>query len=328
MNPPKRWSVHLSDQEVTPPHSPKRLARTKAALGPFKHRHVAELGQSCVCAECAEERIRLLAILFNTYHLLNKGAPRAADVVTDLDLVARKARELSEALVSLNDYARQRLQIPRKYEKSDHGGTATLFKKANIADLPLPGSRTQPASNGLWVEKLTALEQLARLMSDTFAQSRGAQEQKDADKGGRTNLFKQQYGPPARILVTGAWHVYNSFKPEQAKGTAGSPFPQFVNLVHEYATGNRDENSTLQYWITKIVKPRRRNHQLLQKLSALESRLDYLQTDTAPQDNTDAEIAGLTEEISVIRQEAIDIFPKLFPSSSPRKKRPKKSTGN
>jgi hypothetical protein len=323
MSSPERWSVHVSDQEVAPVGSLKSLARTTKILGPFKGEHVGELGQNCVCAECAEEKIRRLAIRFNTHRFLDKGAPRAADVVSDLDRVSLKSHELLEALMSLNDYARQRLQMPRKYEKWDHCAGATLFKKANAIDLPLPGSRTEPASDGLWIERLAALEQFARTMSDTFRQSRGIQEQKDVDKGGRTNLFKEQYGPPAWILVTGAWHIYNSFKPDQAVGSDGSNFHFFINCVHEYATGSSKENSTLQYWMTRLVKARRRNDQLLQKLSALESRLDELQTDQNIDSDKGAEIRELEDQISIARKAATDLFPKLLPSASSRKKQEK-----
>jgi hypothetical protein len=320
MSSAERWSVHVSDQEVAPVGSLKSLARAKKTLGPFKSEHLTELGQSCVCAECAEEQIRTLAIHFNRHRLLDKDAPRAADVVSDLDRVSLKSRELSEALFSLNDYARQRLQMTRKYQKWDHGAGATLFKKANAIDLPLPGSRTEPASDCLWIERLAALEQFARTMSDTFRQSRGIQEQKDLDKGGRTNLFKEQYGPPAWILVTGAWHTYNSFKPNQAVGSDGSSFHIFINQVHEYATGSSKENSTLQYWMTTLVKARRQNDHLLQKLSAFESRLDELQTDQKIDSDKAAEITELERQISVTRQAAIDLFPKLLPYASSRKK--------
>ena len=316
----QRWSIHVSDAEVTPVHSPKRLARATKALGPFNSQHIDELGQSCVCAECAEEQIRRLAVHFNKHRLLDKGAPRAADVVSDLNMVSLKSRELSEALQSLNDYARQRLQMPRNHEKCDRGVSVTLFEKANGIDLPSPGSRTKPASDGLWIERLNALEEFARLMSDTFTQSRGFQEHKDVDKGGRTSLFKQQYGPPAWILVTGAWHIYNSFKPGQAVGSDGSSFHHFINLVHEYATGSSKENSTLQYWMTKLVKARRHNDQLLQKLSALEGRLHELQTNQTMNGSSAAEIVELGEQISAARQAVIDLFPRLLPSASSRGK--------
>src|SRR5258708_5130595 len=114
MSSPDRWSIHVSDQEVAPAGCLENLALAIEIIGPFKSEHVTELGQFCVCAECAEEQIRRLAIHFNTHRLLDKGAPRAADVVSDLDRVSLKSRELSEALFSLNDYARQRLQMPRK----------------------------------------------------------------------------------------------------------------------------------------------------------------------------------------------------------------------
>ena len=157
-------------------------------------------------------------------------------------------------------------------------------------------------------------------MSDTFTQSRGFQEHKDVDKGGRTSLFKQQYGPPAWILVTGAWHIYNSFKPGQAVGSDGSSFHHFINLVHEYATGSSKENSTLQYWMTKLVKARRHNDQLLQKLSALEGRLHELQTNQTMNGSSAAEIVELGEQISAARQAVIDLFPRLLPSASSRGK--------
>src|SRR5258707_15875555 len=40
----QRWSIHVSDAEVTPVHSPKRLARATKALGPFNSQHIDELG--------------------------------------------------------------------------------------------------------------------------------------------------------------------------------------------------------------------------------------------------------------------------------------------
>lgn len=324
MSSPKRWSVHVPEQEAAPGGSPESLARALKAIGPFKGEHVTELAESCVCAECAERQIRRLAIHFNTHRTLDKGAPRAADIVSDLDRVSLKARELSEALSSLNDYSRQRLQMPRNHENGDRGAGATLFEKANGIDLPLPGSRTEPASDGLWIERLAALEQFARIMSDTFKQSRGIHEQKYLDKGGRTNLSKEQHGPPAWILVTGAWHIFNSFKPNQAVGSDGSSFHFFINQVHEYATGSSKENSTLQYWMSKLAKARRQNDQLLQKLSTLESRLDELKADENLDSDKAAEIAELEREISIARHAAIDIFPKLLPSASSLKKQQEK----
>ena len=71
--------------------------------------------------------------------------------------------------------------------------------------------------------------------------------------------------------------------------------------------------------MTKLVKARRHNDQLLQKLSALEGRLHELQTNQT-MNGSSAEIVELGEQILAVRQAAIDLFPKLLPSASSRGK--------
>jgi hypothetical protein len=113
-------------QPVAPWGSADQLNLAKEKLKPFEAKHSGI--DPCYCEKCAEAQIRNLAISFNRRRLAMKGAPRQKHVLDRLALVASRARRLSVALKSLDDYSRYWLLDPRKHDKEPR--IRSLFKKA------------------------------------------------------------------------------------------------------------------------------------------------------------------------------------------------------
>ena len=91
----------------------------------------------------------------------------------------------------------------------------------------------------------------------------------------------------------------------EATASETGPFPQFVNCVYEYATGEIEENSTLLNWIKKLARLLRHHDKLLQKLGPLEVELDELKLDPQTPEG-DARIAQLEAQLPALREEVVN----------------------
>jgi hypothetical protein len=225
---PKRWSIVIKDEETAPLGSAEYLKLAKQELKPFEVEHLAV--NRCRCEECAEKQIRSLAIGFNRRRLATEGAPRKKDVLDRLALVASRARALSVALRSLDDYSRHWLLNPRKHDKEPR--VHSLFKKAKGSELPTPSNEKAAALDGLLLERLDALDRYTRLMAETFKMSRDTSSK--PDRGGNTNMFREHFGAPSWYLVLRAWELYEDFKRGGASTTENGSFHDFVYYVRVY----------------------------------------------------------------------------------------------
>ena len=238
-----------------------------------------------------EQNIKGIATEFNARNLVLAGAPRRKTVVENLKRARDAARSFADALIALDDYSRELLLMQSKYLEHDDP-TTRMYKIAQGMDLPKSETKNAAASDGVWVERLRALEQY---VDGRLAQFTGWDEEDvHVDLGGNTNLLKEQFGPPAWFMVRQCWYFFENCRPGEGSASETGPFLQFVNAVHEYATGEIKENSSLLNWAKKLARLLRHHDNLLQKLGPLEVELDDLKLDpqTPKRDARIARIGG------------------------------------
>jgi hypothetical protein len=113
---------------------------------------------------------------------------------------------------------------------------------------------------------------IQRLLQDRERQGRRID-----DRGGRTNMFKEDEGIPRWRLVTDCLYIHQIFKPGVATSTEGGSFHTFVLNVFEYATGKEGETfAKVDYWIKRLVKATRDEEALRLRGRALEDELDKM----------------------------------------------------
>ena len=305
MNEVYRWSRYQYRGRNQPKGSPDALHRALLAVGPLTNEHQPHLLALCPCEQCVEKNIRNVAAAFNARTLVIEGAPRKKTVADNLRRAQDSARAFAETLLALDDYSRHLLDVPHEYLEDD-GHSTRLYKAARGEDLPKPETKNAPAQDGSLVEQLRALE---KYFNERLGQFRGYDDEVDAsfDKGGNTNLMKDQMGPPALHLVRDCWYFFQNLKPKQATGSENGPFLHFVNCVYEYATGELEENSTILNWTKKLARLLRHHDELLQKLGPLECELDDLKLD-APTPVRDQRIAQLEADLPGLRDEVVAAF--------------------
>jgi len=245
----QRWSIKAHAEKVTPAGTPRALAEAKRELGAFDQQHKADI--VCRCESCAERRIVELAVRFNKLRVASKGAPRAGHVTRNLQEISMKSRQLAVALSSLDDYSRDWLRRPRA-PAAGGPDPRLLFKTAGAAQLPPPSMVAD--GDGEIVARLRALGEYARTMAQEFEiWSLLNTPFPIKDRGGNTNMLTQWYGVPAERLVIGAYHIYDDFRPGEARKTEDGSFHTFVNQVFLFATGTRKGQSSLIGQIKRLL---------------------------------------------------------------------------
>jgi hypothetical protein len=288
LNEPERWSRFKYKGRDEPKGSTGALERAKLELGPLTSEHQPQLLHHCPCEKCVEENIIAIASEFNARGLVIKGAPRKKTVVENIQRARDAARDFAQTLIALDDHSRNYLLIPSKYlGGGDPIGAA--YEKGQGMYLPRPETEEEPACDGVLVEQLRAL---VEYLDWALWPLTGSEEDGPVDKGGNTNLMMERFGAPAWFLVRQCWLFFENCRPGEATSTDNSPFVAFVNCVHEYATGQIEENSTLLNWIKKLARRSRHHDDLLKRLGPLEAELDELKLDP-PTTQGDARIAEL-----------------------------------
>jgi len=99
------------------------------------------------------------------------------------------------------------------------------------------------------------------------------------DRGGNTNLFKEEHGSPDSNLVKTGWIVFETFQPGKARGTTtNGAFHEFLGHVYGYATGKDPENySGLAVWIKTLAVLLRQRQDCLGEEIALDREMHALQ---------------------------------------------------
>ncbi|MET4155474.1 hypothetical protein ABIC08_006254 [Bradyrhizobium sp. RT9b] len=245
----KRWSMKVPAEKVAPAGPPGALAEAKRELGTFDLQHKAD--EVCLCESCAERRIVELAARFNKLRIASKGAPRAGHVTRNLEEISMRFRQLAVTLSSLDDYSRDWLRRPRA-PAAGGPDPRLLFKTAGAAQLPPPSLIAD--GDGEIVAQLRALSEYARIMAQEFEiWSLLNTPFPIKDRGGNTNMLTQWYGVPAERLVIGAYHIYDDFRPGEARKTEDGSFHTFVNQVFVFATGTRKGQSSLIGQIKRLL---------------------------------------------------------------------------
>ncbi|MEH2550751.1 hypothetical protein V1283_007396 [Bradyrhizobium sp. AZCC 2262] len=311
----------MSKQGSDPKGDRDALERAMMEVGPFRTAHLPHLLQLCPCKRCVENLIVETAVKFNARERLIEGAPRKKTVIENLRRVSEAAGSLAEALVGLDNHSREYLGVLDELDQI--GPIVNAYEAAAASMLPRPESEQEPASDGRFVETLLALEHYVSMRLRRFP---GYEAEAVVDKGGNTNVAKQMLGPSAAYLVHGCWIVFENSRPGQATASENGAFVRFVNAVHEYATGDIEENSTLLNWIKRLAKPLRRHDQLLGKLGALEAELEDLEAQGAIS-HSSARMLELKTKIESAKHEVVDALlatlslPKVKQNTAPTSRR-------
>jgi hypothetical protein len=99
------------------------------------------------------------------------------------------------------------------------------------------------------------------------------------DRGGNTNLFKEEHGSPDSNLVKSGWIVFEIFQPGKATGTTtNGAFHEFLGHVYAYATGkNPEDYSGLAVWIKTLAVLLRKRQNCLGEGIAVEREIGALE---------------------------------------------------
>ena len=244
-----RWSIKVPQEKVVPAGPLQALAEAKRELGPFWPNHIND--KVCLCEKCADARIIRLAKRFNKLRLASKNAPRAGHVTRNLEDIASRSRQLAVALSFLDDYSRDWLSKPRK-PAAGGPDPRLLHKSARASELPPPSLVAD--GDGQLVAKLKALSEYAHVMAQEFEMWRLLNRPFPIkDRGGNTKMVTQWHGTSAEGLVIGAYHIYDDFRPAEARKTEDGSFHTFANQVFFFAAGTRRGQSSLYSHIKRLL---------------------------------------------------------------------------
>jgi hypothetical protein len=270
----------------------------------------------CVSWELAVNRVCYLAATFNRVQILTDGAPRRKDIVESLDKLERAAAAFADVLESLDDITRHRLQtggsgigLFKKYFSND------LMIRANVDGLPLPSGVGDEGIQCQWIIQARALSQYAGAVRTNFLISKGIEDPDRVDRGGNTNLIKEDFGSARYQLVQEGWHVYDLFKPDEQTGTEGGPFHLFLCAIFEFATGQSpEEHSKLMPLVKKACNFNRELKARRVREDKLLCELDHLPPTRANQ----PQIREIEEEVGKLHSEMYEFHTELWPSGGSR----------
>lgn len=280
------WSVIVHADDAKPRGSPRYFEAAVVRLGAFKHKtrdaaSLAPRSKDAVGFATSEEDARLqvqkLAENYNKHLRLELKAPRAKDIVQNLEKLQRVTEELAFLLDSFDDITKSRLQTAGSGldQYIENCGLGPLAEAADISGLPLPGDETVKTFS--WMGRLAALSQYARLSTEEFKRSKGLGDARVLDRGGNKNLLKDVYGSAQWRLVSDAWYCFDSFKPNEATGSDGKSFHLFIQDIFTYATKKDAEQSpSFMPVIKKVVKSHRRYFEVEKELIARGNELHAL----------------------------------------------------
>jgi hypothetical protein len=297
MNSSKPWSLELTDPaEAAPRGFPEFFGRAVNALDPKARRHEDEAGErKCTCMECAKEGVQQLAVVYNKDVILGKSAPRATDVLREIEEIRSAAKLLRNAISSVNDFTRLAF--------SDVGGFATASNRSGGWK---EGSDLSCGGNA-WIEDLRSLERSTLAAQNRFAEVRGFSKLA-VDKGGNTNLFKEYRTSAEYNLVVQGWNLFQRFRPNEAKGGEGSDFYNFLQNIYEYATGCDAENySGVTNWIKALARPLRKLDELLAKRAELFADLKTSALDPDAKQSLEKKLALVVYQVALQQQHILDL---------------------
>jgi hypothetical protein len=143
-----------------------------------------------------------------------------------LDQIIEGTKTTFEALYRMNDHTRLMFEFCGADE-----AMKSLHAEANGTALPLSSFDGRPDKESPWLLQLQALHKLA------LSQRRLIEFAAGTDKGGRSNLHNDLSISVDYQLIEQSWHVFQLFKPGQAKTTLNNNvFLDFVGFIYAYAT--------------------------------------------------------------------------------------------
>jgi hypothetical protein len=307
----KRWMIEVSDETVRPRGSQDCLNRAVERLLDLrgKSEGATIALESSVdlpiqkLRKLARQQIRLLAEAYNRQVSLEVGAPRYPGVIDEIDAIRKPLEEVIHRLESTNDITRHILLT---------GGSGIIFpsrwfQEANIYELPSPGRNGKSAAVG----GLQSILHFLMQAQENFVRSKGDA----ADKGGKTNLYKQLYGSAQANLVLQGWFIHEQFGPGMSRGTDGGPFHLFLLDAYEYATGCDPESTSLMPLIKRICKAMRKAETLhRQEMSLIDQQVAIddpdLKINLAEREKRLLEVG---QKLLALQAEWLDLWPKIYP---------------
>jgi hypothetical protein len=284
MRPVAHWSFKLIDPAVALPVGTEHFKAAERCLGArtLCHHEIGPELRACTCVACAGDAIQKLAVEYNTNRLLNEEAPRSKDVQNEIDAVLGAAEAMLKALLGMNDYSRKEfapysLDIPVYLGYFDEEADPPAYDSYSDFDSEL-------------VKNLVAVRDVAEAVSANYKETR--KEPAFLDRGGNTNLFKEEHGSPDSNLVKNGWIVFETFQPGKARGTTtNGAFHEFLGHVYGYATGKDPENySGLAVWIKTLAGLLRQRQDCLGEEIALEREMRALEAIDPDQTSAASEV--------------------------------------
>jgi hypothetical protein len=288
----KPWRLHVPAEVSRPKGSREAFLRAIEELAPYRGIWVKEDGsRRKLSKKVAIQLVSGVARRFNFNEYVARDAPRFSEVVKRLKRFERLSAELAEHIEGLDDLTLRMLQLGFA---GPHGKDRLrkLMEDADVQALSHPHGKRSP-----WARRLFSLSKCANLSLQRQVQRREQQGRSISDRGGRTNMFKEDEGIPRWRLVTDLLYIHQTFKPSVATSTEGGPFHRFVLNVFEYATGKEGEVfAKVEYWIKRLVKATRDEEALRLRANAMRDDLEKMASD-----NDDSEEA-LKKFVAVIRE--------------------------
>jgi hypothetical protein len=303
----------LAQEDVDPRGGAEPLETALKCLGPFGGEKIEH--SAADEKQFAEHNIFEIARSYNWHRLQSASSPRSKVVKKSLDDLINGTAVAFRAIQSLDDYARFMFETC-----ADHPEFSKLHSKAKAKALPQCSFSGRPDRESPWLIQLNALHQLALKQRALFQMMVGE------DRGGRSNLHSDIGVSPEHQLIEKGWHVFDFFKPGQAKGTLNNSFLIFLQCIYEYATGqgaNEEGAPALLNKVKQVIGPLRELSRIREKTDATEKLLGGFLEEVVKRGFNDDIIARL----SVINAELEPLAAKVSASvrslRQPTKKQPR-----
>lgn len=300
-----RFRFGVPRDAILPRGNTEMLVRTVAHLGPFRvktisdGRKVGALTTSfcgsefVVCEETAVWLVRQLAESYNISRHLYDTAPRSKFVLESLDRLGRCSSALANVLAELDDIVLTQLHDLRK------SATVQTYTKANGQALPqASGADYQDLDSPQWIERLRALEELARLAAQGHRRITGGDSDDHVDKGGNWNAYGHVMGHPRAKLAREALSIFDVFAAKPGTGTAEGPFHHFLEDLYEFATGTGpDKRKSLVNSVKEAVRARAEYVKVVSQNERIKRKIEQLLTSAPATPERDEAISSLEGQI-------------------------------
>jgi hypothetical protein len=306
----KPWRLRAPLEAIRPKGPPEMLLRAMQQLAPYRGVDVAfEDGVvRKLSKRTAKQFIIGIARRYNYNEYVARDAPRFSDVLKRLEGFETLCAELAEYIDGSDELTLRILQLGfSKPDRKDRLGT--LMRAAEVEAL-----KQVRGTSSLWARRLGSLSKCAGLCRERLLNRRAWQGRSISDRGGRTNMFKEDEGIPRWRLVTDLLYIHELFKPGLATTTEGKSFHTFVLNVFEYATGKEGETfAKVDYWIKRLVRATRQEEALRIQARALDDEIDRMILNTRLSKKRMEKILAMTNEVKTINAKRYRLWEITWP---------------